>query len=320
VKIVFVLVTLVGSLFCHGADSSTDWRELWDPAKKSRWAAKSTAAVRAEAEKGNAAAMYVMSERLAEARDKEFSVWQKKAQAAGFPQAIYEQAFSIYEMTPAAQLQKHAIFERVAATGYPEAQWALSLSLQGVEPIPADYDRAVTLMQSAFDQGARFAAFELASMYAAGIGEPRNDAERPMTLFLSLAKKGNTDAMEELGRRYRTGFGTQKDLLKAAYWIACTKMRTAGFEMEFWRYEAFDPARAEVERLVNLFSNGWQNRNRAALEELAALHLTGVSGEKNPVRAAALFTAAGRADKAKELQQNFTPEQTKEFQEELRRR
>ena len=59
---------------------------------------------------------------------------------------------------------------------------------------------------------------EEARIYYAGIGVPQ-DYERALSLFSSLAHKGNAEAARYLGLMLLTGRGCEKDIPKAEKWL-----------------------------------------------------------------------------------------------------
>src|SRR5688572_640642 len=88
------------------------------------------------------------------------------------------------------------------------------------EVLSVDEARAVELTRAAADKNYAAAQFELAEMYAFGMGEPRHNRETPVQLYLKAATNGNGEAMVRLAKRYRTGFGVERDQLEAIRWIA----------------------------------------------------------------------------------------------------
>ena len=59
---------------------------------------------------------------------------------------------------------------------------------------------------------------EDARKYYAGVGVPQ-DYERALSLFSSLARKGNAEAARFLGLMLLTGRGCEKDIPKAENWL-----------------------------------------------------------------------------------------------------
>lgn len=311
-------------------ETSTDWRQLWERADKSRWETKSIAELREDAKRGHAVAMYVLAGHLGKLptpeERKEAMQWRKASAAAGLAQAIEGEALGIYEMHGTPRFKRFKLLEKAAQAGLPSAQYLVALGLQGGSPIRPNPGRAVDLMRAAADAGCFEAVTELAKMYSAGIGEPRNEGEKPIALFLRQAERGDVSAMLEMLFRYRYGLGIPKDILAAGAWQARAKRESPnGFTIDT---EALNKPLAPRDSLLlnefaDLFEKGLSQRDGNALVKLAGLHLSGEHGKTNVVRAAALLNLAGQtgqsqaAAKSRGLQRTFDPAQQKAFRTEL---
>src|ERR1051325_10464639 len=123
-----MLLLLTTAVMLSGAEPAlTDWRELWYRESFERWRAKPLPEVRKEASEGNAVAMYHLFQRLYDAREREEAYqWEKKAAEAGLPQAIISVEIKKYSADVETVKRNLPILERVAKTGYPEAEIRLA--------------------------------------------------------------------------------------------------------------------------------------------------------------------------------------------------
>jgi TPR repeat protein len=67
------------------------------------------------------------------------------------------------------------------------------------------------------DKGDPIAQFQLGTMYADGVGTPKDDA-KAVIWFQRAAEQGNADAQYTLGLRYDNGQGVEKDGSQAVDW------------------------------------------------------------------------------------------------------
>jgi len=110
---------------------------------------------------------------------------------------------------------------RKAKTGSCVAQTFLGLSYLYGDDVEVNYEEAFKLLSAAAKQGGSRATIGLASMYAKGLGIPR-DLNEAMRLLESVAAPANgPDAFTariELARLYSQGSGIQVDTEKAFQW------------------------------------------------------------------------------------------------------
>src|SRR5688500_16898125 len=126
-----VLMLMLLTVALSAAESSTDWRQAWHREFTQAWQAKSDNVVRAEAESGNAVAMWYWASRLYHAeRFVEAAAWREKAAKAGLPQGLTEQAEDLAEKDIMGAV---AMLEKAAATGFPGAKISLAKTLLGGE-------------------------------------------------------------------------------------------------------------------------------------------------------------------------------------------
>jgi hypothetical protein len=141
-------------------------------------------------------------------------------------------------------------FRLAVKQNFSEAQYTLGvLLLEGEENFPKEEDEGVRLLKLAAAQGHLAAKEQLykrgmgtpppnsvisstakvpiktdaiqleeARKYYAGVGVPQ-DYERALSLFRSLARKGNAEAARFLGLMLLTGRGCEKDIPKAENWL-----------------------------------------------------------------------------------------------------
>lgn len=305
-----LLVTLVFvAQVVSRAAATPDWREMWTAESYARWRAVPTAELRKKAEAGDAVAMLYLSHRLrGENKHEEATEWRAKAAKAGMPQAITDELLGMQQNDLKTYVEQ---LEKAAATGYPMAKVYLARVLvagdvdKKVFMVKANPGRAVQLLQEAADENAIEAWADLAALYAAGTGEPRNDGERPLMLWAKAANSNHSDAMFEMARRRRVGLGVEKDLISSAGWA----MR--GFMAEMRRSVGGDPRRPEswlrflngedveiLRKLARLYEQALLRGSRAALIELAELNVKSEWGKPNLPRAAALYRLAAKAGEA----------------------
>ena len=147
-------------------------------------------------------------------------------------------------------IQASRWFRLAVKQNFSEAQYTLGvLLLDGEENFPKEEDEGVRLLKLAAAQGHLGAKEQLykrgmgtpppdsvisstekvpiktdavrledARKYYAGVGVPQ-DYERAITLFSSLAQKGNAEAARYFGLMLLTGRGCEKDIPKAESWL-----------------------------------------------------------------------------------------------------
>jgi TPR repeat protein len=303
--VVLILICLKGTIAnCAELTAiSSDWRQLWDRSLRAQWYSKPVADLRKQADAGQGVAMWILADRSSfETNYVQAAEWRHKAAQAGLAQAVLNEVR--LESDLAAALQQ---LEKIVASGYPEAKVALARALLSSaidakqfynKPNPG---RAVELLQEAVAEGSVGACIELATLYACGVGEPRNDGERPAALWEKAAEAGNGDAMKELARRYRLGFSVEKDLLLAGAWAAREAHTKTSLIIESGPIESMEWAglRARGDdsawrRISTLFDEALAKGSGAAFLELASLHAEGNYGKPNLPRATALYVLAER--------------------------
>jgi TPR repeat protein len=330
------LVTILLAILCSAVTSAAEpvnWREIWDGDKRDWWN-KSIPELRKLVEQKNPFATLILADKLIDTDRDEAVKLRQQAVDYGLPQAMVWLA----EAPGTPYAQRVSLITRAAELGYPKAQVdaAVCYFHENVHP---DYDKALAALRVAADYGDKEGMKELAGLYAAGIGEPRNEKEKPINLLRALAAKGEESVEQDLERRLRQGIGTEIDLLEAAFYYYRDKARrlvsqTANATFVAQRYNLRqdpaamlalyrqsdirrDPNRETVELLDTLFDDALTRRDTAALTELAKLHENGTYGKPNLARACALLTFAN-SPAAAEKTKLLTSDQMQAMQRDLR--
>lgn len=79
------------------------------------------------------------------------------------------------------------------------------------------YDLAFERYQALAEAGSHQGMYNLANMYAAGLGVAENDS-KAFGWYLKAAEAGNRLSMSEVARAYAYGIGTEADPERASYW------------------------------------------------------------------------------------------------------
>ncbi len=81
------------------------------------------------------------------------------------------------------------------------------------------YDLAFERYQALAEAGSHQGMYNLANMYAAGLGVEQSDAEA-FRWYLKAAQAGNRLSMEEVARAYADGTGIEANPIQAHHWQA----------------------------------------------------------------------------------------------------
>jgi TPR repeat protein len=146
--------------------------------------------------------------------------WLKKSAEQGFPVAECDAAIrylgqSGWAETSIDQQKGLVLLERAAAHNWAPAQYRLGMLYVIGELLPPDSSKAIEYLRQAADQGNPRSQYELAQLYAEGIGEPRSTADLPIALLRCSATNGYSMAFHALAERYRTGLGIPVDYVRA---------------------------------------------------------------------------------------------------------
>jgi len=224
---------------------------------------------------------------------------------------------------------------RVAAEHHSaEAQYRLGMLYLRGKGVEVDESRGLELLRAAADQGIPGAIHDLAQCYAFGIGEPRNDADRPIQLLR------RSKSWDELISRYEAGFGTDRDLMAAAecyceYALESWRITLAdkiefhpGTPTQTWSgIQSFDDRQIQVQipyvdgsddlrHALSLYLKSAQGDGSAALQ-IGNRYLKGQDAPQSNWRAWAWFTIAAQHGSSeagrqlKDLESRMAPEDLK---------
>lgn len=152
--------------------------------------------------------------------DEAFKIWEPVA-ATGDPDAQYGMAL-LYEnggTTFDADINKSvSLYKQAAEQGLREAQTNLGLIYAEGRGVPQDVGAAASLWQSAAQAGHDMAQFNLGLAYYAGNGVPQN-LEESVGLIYAAAEQGLPEAQFAYGQFHRLGLGVEKSDAEAVYWL-----------------------------------------------------------------------------------------------------
>jgi uncharacterized protein len=193
---------------------------------------------------------------------------------------------------------------------------------RGVEK---DEERGLELVRQAADQEHGPSLFELARLYAKGIGEPRSETERPINLLRRAAAMDVNNAFEDLELRYLHGLGTDRDLVEAARWYcraAVSGLR--GYPLKDKTNElSLDKTRQTDPFLVAvwLYLKAAQPTNTVAAMQIGEMYSSGRDAPQNPAKAWVWLTIAAQNGSAKarakviEMEPRMSSDELKEARE-----
>jgi TPR repeat protein len=151
------------------------------------------------------------------------------------------------------------------------------------------------LVQKAADQGWKNALIDLASLYARGIGEPRNESESPFKLLLRVHQ------WDDLLQRYYEGRGTQRDLMAAAECycrlaVLYPRHYSLADKIEFHAERPasdrdYFKASDDLRHALSPYLKSARHDASAALQ-IAARYMAGIDGPKSSTQAWAWLTIA----------------------------
>jgi len=185
------------------------------------------------AEGGDAEAMYALAcdynagNGVAPDREKA-AAWMTKAAEAGNAAAQCEVGFR-YENPPRdpskpvrMNLPQAVKWYRLAADqNNAGGQYRLGLCYLAGQGVEKDEERGLDLIRRAAEKNGPAPLIELARLYAMGVGEPRNDQDRPMQLLQRAAQDASEwgwGAYRALIFRCQYGPATDRDLIAAVQW------------------------------------------------------------------------------------------------------
>jgi TPR repeat protein len=191
------------------------------------------------AEQGEIDAMYELylchwdGKGVAESRDDAFK-WLTKAAESGSAVAqcqlgIRLERPSNYDVVPVIfkpNNMPEAIrwYRKAMAQDFAGGYCRLGLCYLEGKGVVQDEERGVELIRKAADQGQQYSLVKLAELYDEGIGEPRSEADRPLSLLLRAAEDNSPDPLPGLIFHYQQGLGTARDLVAASRWYCRAAM------------------------------------------------------------------------------------------------
>jgi TPR repeat protein len=84
--------------------------------------------------------------------------------------------------------------------------------------LAGDYPRAISLFESLAEKGDTLAQYSMANMYASGQGV-KEDQRTAVRWLRRAAQGGYRRAAIDLGNRYASGLGVKRDVQEAAKWL-----------------------------------------------------------------------------------------------------
>jgi TPR repeat protein len=236
-------------------------------------------------------------------------------------------------------------YRRSAEQNWAGGQYHLGLCYLKGKAVEVDEARGLKLVRAAADQNLEAAVKELADLYARGVGEPRNEADRPVHLLV------RAKAWSDLVLRYEYGLGTARDLIMAAQYYCKGAMTHSPFydgysledKTEFnppkrtWGTPMITPVDKHVQILgvpddiepsddvlhaLSFYLKSAAGDGPAAVQ-IGNYYLNGQNVPKSTMRAWVWFTVAARAgsseasEKAAEVETQMTSDEFKTAKQEL---
>ncbi len=208
---------------------------------------------------------------------KEALRWLTKAAEAGngLAQCLLGQHFEYpsWEHTPSGNRlpppdmpEALRLYRRAGEQNWAGGQYNLALCYLAGKGMDQDEELGLEWMRKAADQGHVFSMVDLAGLYAAGIGKPRDEGDRPIAILeraVASNLEGNrskiAEAYENLILRYEHGIGTERDLLAAVEWQCQAAMTDLGV------YSLAEPNLAASPRSGGVSSTGEPGRTIIAV-------------------------------------------------------
>ncbi len=219
-------------------------------------------------------------------------------------------------------------YRKSSEQGWAGGQYRLGLCYVNGTGVEQDEERGLELIRKAADQDHAYSLVELANLYSRGIGQPRDEKDRPIHLLEHLVEGNFEKEPEKLSEayyalifRHEYGIGTQRDLLAAVEWYCRAALaRARGFSLNnktsydvASKNTADDYLVASPERSAILDAGphlgGKSPRllyslslylkaatlDRDSLTRIGNLYLTGQDTPRNPGKAWIWYSLAGRA-------------------------
>jgi uncharacterized protein len=259
--------------------------------------------------KGNTDAMYKLYWNYKDGKgvprdETEAGNWLAKSAEAGNARAQCELGYNFefmdwtsYHESALSNNMPEAIvwYRRSANQNFAGGQYRLGLCFLEGKGVGKDESQGVTQIRKAADQNHAFALFKLAKLYRAGVGEPRNETDRPINLLIRSAGLDCRLAFAELSDRYRMGLGCERDLIKSAQWhCRAAAAGVAGFRISDAKVNYADahPTGDQNSIALSLYLKATMRRDPHAMVRIGEMYFTGTHVPNETVEAWAWFRLA----------------------------
>lgn len=179
-------------------------------------------------------------------------------------------------------------YRRSAEQNWPGGQYRLGLCYLAGKGVDKDEEQGLELIRKAADQNHAFALFKLAKLYRSGVGEPRNEVDRPIKLLLRSASLDCGLAYAELSDRYRRGLGCERDLIKSGQWHSrAGSAGISGFRITNAKIDYADTGLASdpFSIALSLYLKATQRNDQSAMVRIGDMYLVGGHVPKDLVEA-----------------------------------
>jgi TPR repeat protein len=208
-----------------------------------------------------------------------------------------------------------------ANQGFSIAQCNLARVYLGGNHVEQDEVHGLELMRNAADQGNPDALAALAGLYAGGVGEPRDEHDRPFELLCRalLATKPSDNKYWfywPIIDRCEAGLGTDRDLVAAAQWYCRATLEHTSFFTFAGEFDLSQPAKAvplgvrsvspQLRAVISTYLKAAARRDAQAALQIGTMYLTGKDAPQSAAKAWPWFTLAsqyGASDAAAKISQ-----------------
>jgi TPR repeat protein len=178
-------------------------------------------------------------------------------------------------------------------------QYLLGLCYVAGNGVEQDEERGLELIRQAADQNHTDALFELASLYAKGVGEPRNAEDRPIALLQRVAASDPQEnyykikmAYDSLIFRCEYGVGTERDIIAAVQWYCRGALAGMdGYTIED-KIKVADGKNDRFLTALSQYLKAASSENHDGLTQIGDRYLIGQDTPKNIVKAWLWFSLA----------------------------
>jgi uncharacterized protein len=230
-----------------------------------------------------------------------------------------------------------------ANQGFAPARYNLAKFYLDGTYVEKDEEHGLELMRKSADQEFPFALSGLAGLYAQGIGEPRDEHDRPFELLCRAVLSANNPERNKYAdytaiiHRCESGFGTDRNLVAAAQWYCRAAMDHVGNIFGTTSFPLADklglapPAKGnaygtfgigpQLQPVLAAYLKAAVRQDAQAAIQLGAMCLTGREAPRNPAEAWMWFTLAsqyGRTDAAASISQAASRMTAAELEEDWR--